>query len=229
MGESEGGRTAVITGGQGDLAAPLRGELAEGGFRVLAPGRAELDVRSRESVTAFFSRVEKLELLVLNAAIVRDQSAQHMEASTFAEVVETNLTGAMRCARAALPLLLRDVSAGQGMGHVVLLGSFSGLGGAVGQTNYAAAKAGLIGLTQSLAAEWGASGLRVNCVLPGFMETKMTAPLSEAVRERARARHVLGRFNEPGRAAKFIRFLHEEMLHTSGQVFNVDSRIHRWA
>lgn len=229
MGESERGRTAVITGGQGDLAAALRGELAESSFHVLAPGRAEMDVRSPESVAAFFNRVEKLELLVLNAAIVRDQSALHMEAETFAEVVETNLTGAMRCARAALPLLLRDGGAAPGMGHVVFLGSFSGLGGAVGQTNYAAAKAGLIGLTQSLAAEWGEQGLRVNCVLPGFMETKMTALLSEAVRERARARHVLGRFNEPLRAAKFIRFLHEEMLHTSGQVFNLDSRIHRWA
>ena len=214
------------------MAAALRVELAHGGMTVLAPGREELDVCSAASVTAYFGGVSAVELLVLNAAIVRDQSAAQMEPSTFAEVLETNLTGAMRCAKAAFLRLAEEGStraASHGLGHVVFIGSFSGLSGAVGQANYAAAKAGMIGLTQALAAEWGRVGLRVNCILPGFMETKMTAPLSEAVRERARSRHVLGRFNEPARAAKFVRFLHEEMLHTSGQVFNLDSRIHRWA
>jgi 3-oxoacyl-[acyl-carrier protein] reductase len=109
-----------------------------------------------------------------------------------------------------------------------MIGSFSALKGPVGQANYAAAKAGLIGLTQSLAQEYGSRNIRVNCVLPGFLETKMTAGLTPDVREKFHQSHALGHFNTTTQVADFISFLDQQLPHTSGQIFNLDSRIYRW-
>ena len=100
-----------------------------------------------------------------------------MSPDDFSAVLDVNLSGAFRVARAALKIMSR-----QRGGHIVFIGSFSALSGPAGQPNYAAAKAGLIGLTQSLAREYGARNIRVNCVLPGFLETRMTARLGDELR-----------------------------------------------
>ena len=130
-----------------------------------------------------------------------------------------NLDGAFRCCRAALKLMVK-----QRAGHIVNIGSFSALSGPVGQANYASAKAGLIGLTQSLALEYGNRNVRCNCVLPGFLETKMTRGVLEKHRPQVLAAHSLGRLNTPADAARFIVQL-DGFAHVSGQVFQLDSRV----
>ena len=215
---------ALITGGAGDLARAMNAELEKVGLTVYAPPRAELDVADVASITAVFAKLERLDLLVCNAGITADRMLSNMSEAEFDLVLRTNLTGAFRCARAALKLMSR-----QRVGHIVFIGSFSALSGPAGQANYAAAKAGLIALTHSLAREYGTRNIRVNCILPGFMETKMTAALGDDLRAKFQEAHTLGRFNTPAEVARFIRFLHLEMPHTSAQVFNLDSRIRRWS
>ena len=147
-----------------------------------------------------------------------------MSESDFDQVIDVNLKGAFLVSQAAVKLMAK-----QRHGHIVNIGSYSALSGPFGQTNYAAAKAGLIGLTQSLAKEYGARNVRVNCVLPGFLETKMTRHLLEdaTFRENLISAHALGRLNTPEDAARFIVFLHT-MENVSGQVFQLDSRMRRW-
>lgn len=215
---------ALITGGQGALATALRTELQAQHWQVHAPGRDALDVTDAAAVRAGIDGLPRLDLLVHNAGFLRDAPLARMSEADFAAVLEVHLRGAFLCARAALRPMLR-----QGGGHLVLVGSFSALSGPAGQANYAAAKAGLIGLAQSLAAEYGARGIRANVVLPGLLETPMTAPLlaDPERRRRALAAHTLGRFNTPAEAARFIVFLHS-LPHTSGQVFSLDSRVQPW-
>jgi NAD(P)-dependent dehydrogenase (short-subunit alcohol dehydrogenase family) len=218
-------RTAVITGGEGDLAKSICAELQQAGFDVVAPGRGDLDVTDAALVKAFFANVKQIDLLVNNAGVCHDSSVAKMDEAEFDLVVDVNLKGAFLVSQAAVKLMSK-----QRQGHIVNIGSYSALSGPYGQTNYAAAKAGLIGLTQSLAKEYGARNVRVNCVLPGFLETKMTRHLLEeaAFREKLMNAHALGRLNTPQDAARFIVFLHS-MENVSGQVFQLDSRVRRWA
>lgn len=213
---------ALVTGGGGELAAAIAAELERRGFEVLAPGRDALDVSDEGSVAAYFeSRVGGgLELLVNNAGLRRDALIASMSESDWDEVMGVNLRGAFLCARLALRGFVK-----RRRGHVVNIGSYSGRSGPAGQANYAASKAGLVALTQSIAKEGGRRGVRANCVLPGWMETKFTDGVSAPVRERALGFHALGRFNTPPEAARFIGFLHEDMEAVSGQVFQLDSRV----
>ncbi len=211
----------LITGGGGDLAAALCHEFAAAGWSVLTPLRPELDVTSPEQVEHFFSRLIRLDLLINNAGIRRDALVVHQPEADRDAVLDVCLRGAFLCSRAAARLMVK-----QHGGHIVNVGSFSGITGPAGQSAYAAAKAGLVALTKSLAAELGPLGVRVNCVLPGWLETKFTAGLPEEVIEKARASHVLGRFNIPQDAARFVAFL-QGMAAVSGQVFHLDSRISR--
>jgi 3-oxoacyl-[acyl-carrier protein] reductase len=115
----------------------------------------------------------------------------------------------------------------QRSGHIVLIGSRAGRYGTRGQSAYAASKAGLVGFAQSVAKEYGPRNIRCNVVLPGFLETRMTAALPAQRREDVRAEHALGRFNTVPNAARFIAFL-ARLDHVSGQIFTLDSRIDRW-
>lgn len=209
----------VITGGKGALAQAIATEFSDACWSVDAPGRDELDVRSQTSVTAYFSNRE-VELLVCAAGITRDKPLIGLSERSWDEVVETNLDGPARCAKAVITGMLR-----RKRGHIVLISSFSAIHPPKGQAGYAASKAGLIGLSKALAKEIGSAGIRVNVVLPGFMETPMTRKLSQVRIEEIRRDHVLGTFNTPDRVARFIRLLEEEMLLTSGQVFQLDSRV----
>ena len=215
---------ALITGGAGDLAMAVKAELERQGWQVHAPDRLELDVTDKASVERAFAPLPQLDLLIYAAGITRDALMLKMSEEDFSQVLEVNLKGAFLCSQAALKIMLR-----QRRGHLVLIGSFSALDGPAGQANYAAAKAGLIGLTQSLAAEYGPRGIRANCVLPGFLDTKMTRHLlqDEAHARHILATHALGRLNTVQDAARFIAFL-DSLPHVSGQVFQLDSRLHAW-
>jgi NAD(P)-dependent dehydrogenase (short-subunit alcohol dehydrogenase family) len=210
----------LITGGEGDFARALRKEFSRDD--VHAPGREEMDVRDEAQVDAYFSKLQRLDVLICNAGLTRDGAVTGLSADDFDEVVSTNLRGAFLCARAAIKLMVKQRS-----GHIVLIGSRSGKNGPRGQSAYAAAKAGLVGFAQSVAKEYGARNIRCNVVLPGFLETKMTANLTGKRREEIRAEHVLGRFNTPENAARAVAFL-ATLDHVSGQVFTLDSRIDRW-
>lgn len=218
-------RIAVITGGAGDLAQSIATELRQAGFEVLSPGREALDVTSADSVRTFFAGLKRLDLLVNNAGVCHDVSVAKMSEAEFDQVVDVNLKGAFLVAQSAVKLMSK-----QRHGHLVNIGSYSALSGPAGQANYAAAKAGLIGFTQSIAKEYGARNIRANCVLPGFLETKMTRHLLEdaAWRESLMSQHTLGRLNTAQDVARFIVSLHS-LENVSGQVFQLDSRVRRWA
>ena len=210
----------LISGGEGDLARALRKEFPND--TVHAPGRKEMDVREEAHIDAYFSRLERLDVLIANAGLTRDGAVTALPTEDFYAVVNANLRGAFLCSRAALKLMVRQRS-----GHIVLIGSRAARHGTRGQSAYAAAKAGLVGLAQSLAKEYGARNIRCNVVLPGFLETRMTAGLSPQRREDVRTEHALGRFNTVENAARAIAFL-ARLDHVSGQVFTLDSRIDRW-
>jgi 3-oxoacyl-[acyl-carrier protein] reductase len=109
-------------------------------------------------------------------------------------------------------------------GHIIFISSQSAIHPPPGQAAYAAAKAALLGLATELACRHGPAGIRINTVLPGFLETRMTAPVSAARKAEVLAGHVLGRFNTCEAVGRFIRFLHQDLPHTSGQVFQLDNR-----
>jgi len=209
----------VITGGEGGLGQALAAAFTGAGYAVSAPGRAELDVTDEAGVKGCFKRHDP-ELLVCNAGITRDAPLARLEEEAWDEVMAVNLRGAAACAAAASRGMLRART-----GHIVFISSFSALHPPVGQAAYAAAKAGLIGLAKSLAKELGPAGIRVNVVLPGFLETGMTAGLSEERKEAVLDQHVLERFNTVEAVGAFLVNLHAHLPHTSGQVFQLDSRV----
>ena len=216
-----GDGVVVISGGEGDLARALGEALHGAGRTVLSPGRDELDVSDQASVKQYFAEVGDVDLLVNAAGVTRDKSMARLSESDWDTVLGVNLDGAFRCSQAVLRGMLK-----RRCGHIVQIGSFSARRPPIGQAAYAAAKAGLVGLTQSLAAEVGGRGVRVNAVMPGFLETKMTAGLAPELVDRVRGEHVLGRFNTVGDVAKFIVTL-DELSAVSGQVFQLDSRLSR--
>jgi len=221
------GRLALITGGQGDLGRAMAEALSDGvrtsDFKVLGPGREELDVTSEESVNQYFSDLGaqgELDLLVCNAGVIDDRLISKMSEESWDEVLRVNLRGAFLAARAAAKLMMK-----QKFGHIVFVSSFAAFHPSYGQASYASAKAALIGFAKSLAQELGSRNIRVNVIVPGFMETKMTAELSETVLDSVRKVHTLNELNTPLRVGKFLHCLHAEMESTSGQVFNLDSRV----
>jgi len=214
-------RIALITGGEGTLALAVRACLESAGWHVHAPGKKDLDVTSTASVNDFLAGLPRLDLLINNAGSIDDALIMQTTEEQWQRLIAVILDGAFRCTRAALPLL---VSHG---GHIINIGSFAALQGTAGQSAYAAAKAGLIALTQSTALEHGADNVRCNCVLPGFLDTKMTSTTLAKHRASILQRHALGRLNTVNDAARFIAQL-DSFTHISGQVFQLDSRVHRW-
>lgn len=219
---SERTQRAVITGGAGSLGCVLAAELAAHDIEVDAPGRGVLNVSSKKSIADYFNS-KPLDLLICNAGITRDAPIARLNEKEWDEVYQTNYLGALHCAEAAIPQLIS-----KGKGHIIFISSFSAKHPPIGLNAYASAKAALLGLVSDLSVRYGASGIRVNAILPGFLETRMTAEVSDERREQVLAHHALGRFNTCEAVAKFVRFLHLEMPHTSGQQFQLDSRLDVW-
>ncbi|MEZ0295531.1 MAG: SDR family NAD(P)-dependent oxidoreductase [Candidatus Methylacidiphilales bacterium] len=214
-------RVAIITGGRGDLAQAIAAALQREGWQVLAPDRNEMDVRDATSVRAWFAQRPRIDAMIGNAGIVRDGLFVRSAEEDIDEVLSVNLRGAYLCAQAALPSMRLA-----GGGHLLWIGSWAARNGTAGQSTYAASKAGLIGLSQSLARELAPENIRSNVVLPGFLQTKMNRHMPEAALRHVLAQHTLGRLNTVQEAARFIACLCS-MQHVSGQVFQLDSRIGR--
>lgn len=209
----------VITGASGGLGKALEVVFANVGWDVSTPGRSELDVTDLEAIRNYFE-LQSLDLLVCTAGITRDVFLARMRESHWDEVFAVNYQGAADCAAAVLPAMIE-----QGQGHIVFISSYSAFHPPAGQAAYAAAKAALLGLVADLAVKCGPSNIRINAILPGFMETRMTQTVSESRKTQILADHTIGRFNTPNAVAKFIHHLHEDLPHTSGQIFQLDSRI----
>jgi 3-oxoacyl-[acyl-carrier protein] reductase len=159
-----------------------------------------------------------VEVLVANAGVTRDQLIMRMSEEDFTTVVDTNLGGAWRVARRASKGMLRLKR-----GRVVFISSVSGLLGSPGQSNYAASKAGLVGLARSLARELGSRGITFNIVAPGFVDTDMTAELPDDLKATYRSQIPLGRFCSPEEIAKVVRFVaSDEAAYITGAVVPVD-------
>jgi 3-oxoacyl-[acyl-carrier protein] reductase len=226
----------LITGAAGGLGQALVTEFASAGWRVAAgyhralPAAAPpevwavpLDVtnpRSVEQGTAhLMERWGRIDALINNAGVSADALIGRMSEEDWDRVLAVDLKGAFLCAQAVLPPMLK-----QRAGHIINIGSHSGRAGQRGQANYAAAKAGLIGLASSLARETGPHNVRINTVLPGVIRTPMTASLEPNQLATFAAANVLGRLNSLPEVARFVVFL-AAMENVSGQVFQLDSRI----
>ncbi|MCH7225448.1 SDR family oxidoreductase [Haloferula sp. A504] len=213
------GQRILITGGEGDLARAIGHAFERAGDRVDAPGRRDLDVADSTSVERYFATAETPDLLIANAGLAEDRLLARTAEDSWDRQLEVNLHGAYRCAKAVAWGMIKRRS-----GHLVFVASHAACHPAPGQATYAAAKAGLLGFARSLARELGPAGIRVNTLLPGFLETRMTAGVGKDHRTAVLASHCLGRLNTPQATADFLVHLHHHLPHTSGQVFQLDSR-----
>lgn len=215
----KGAAVAVNYAGSVDAAAEVVASIEALGSRAMA---VQADVCEADSCAALVERTAEefgsLDILVNNAGITRDGLLVRMSDEDWDAVIRTNLTGAFTMTRAAAKLMMKARS-----GSIVNISSVIGLVGNAGQANYAAAKAGLIGLTKSVARELAPRSVRVNAVAPGFIETDMTAALPEAVREVALGQIALRSFGEPADVAAAVAFLaSDDAKYITGQVLAVD-------
>lgn len=212
---------SVVVNYRGDEAEAneLCEEISSSGGTALA---VKADVTDADDVAALvettMNEFGRVDALVNNAGITRDTLMLRMKEEDWDAVLTTNLKGAFLCSKAVLRPMMRQRS-----GAIVNLTSVVGLVGNVGQTNYAAAKAGLIGLTKSMAKEAGARNIRVNAVAPGFINTRLTDVLSDEVREWANNLIPLDRFGEPEDVADAVAFLlSDDARYITGNVLSVD-------
>jgi 3-oxoacyl-[acyl-carrier protein] reductase len=233
------GKVALVTGGSRGIGAAICRELGRAGARVAVNYRsgregaeevadeiggvaAQGDVADPGESQALIERVEAelgdLDILVNNAGVTRDTLIARMTDEDWELVLDTNLRGAFNTSRAVARKMLRRRS-----GVIVNLTSVVALHGNPGQANYAASKAGIVGLTKALARELGVRGVRVNAVAPGYIDTELTDVLSEEIRGRILANTPLGRLGEPEDVAGAVRFLcSDEAAFVTGEVLLVD-------
>ncbi|MGE0875741.1 MAG: 3-oxoacyl-ACP reductase FabG [Burkholderiales bacterium] len=191
--------TATSESGAEAIAGALRQAGAEGGGRVL-------DVRQPEQCDALLAEVQKslgeISILVNNAAIVRDNLSMRMKDAEWDEVIDTNLRAVFRLSRGVLRGMMKAR-----WGRIINITSVVGAAGNPGQANYAAAKAGVVGMTKSLARELGSRNITVNCVAPGFIDTDMTRALTEEQRSGLLGQIPLGRLGKPEDVARAVGYL----------------------
>lgn len=229
-------RVALVTGGSRGIGLAIAQKLAASGHRVAItynstpPAAAEelgllavqADVTDIDALDAAFSAVEEqlgpVEILVANAGITRDNLVLRMSDDDFTSVIETNLTGTYRACKRAIRNMMRGR-----WGRIVLISSIVGLGGQAGQANYAASKAGLIGLGRSLAKEFASRNVTVNIVAPGPIDTDMLAALTEDQHKLIVDMVPLQRVGAPDEVAAAVTFLSsEEAGYITGTVLPVD-------
>ena len=238
------GKIALVTGGSRGIGRAIALKLAEAGcdVAVLYAGRrdaaeetvqqlqglgaraicVQCDVSDENQAAAAFKQVsDELglpDILVNNAGIVRDGLAMRMSAENFRAVLDTNLTGAFNMIHACLPGFLRRRS-----GRIINISSVSGMMGNPGQANYASSKAGLIGLTKTIAREVASRGITVNAVAPGFIETDMTRSMNVDALNAGVKQVPMGRMGRPEDVANAVRFLaSDEAGYITGSVLKVD-------
>ena len=238
------GKIALVTGGSRGIGRAIALKLAEAGcdVAVLYAGRrdaaeetvqqlqglgaraicVQCDVSDENQAAAAFKQVsDELglpDILVNNAGIVRDGLAMRMSAENFRAVLDTNLTGAFNMIHACLPGFLRRRS-----GRIINISSVSGMMGNAGQANYASSKAGLIGLTKTIAREVASRGITVNAVAPGFIETDMTRSMNVDALNAGVKQVPMGRMGRPEDVAHAVRFLaSDEASYITGCVLKVD-------
>ncbi len=216
---AEGARVAINYAGNVKAAEEVKAAIeAAGGTAILC----RADVADSAAVEAMVADVAKefgaIDILVNNAGITRDTLLMRMKDEDFAKVLDTNLKGVFYCTKAVAKLMMKKRA-----GRIVNMASVVGLVGNAGQTNYAAAKAGVIGFSKSAAKELASRGITVNAVAPGFIGTDMTADLPESVKEKALSDIPLGRAGQPEDVANAVLFLaSDQASYITGQVVHVD-------
>ena len=225
-------RSVLVTGGNRGIGLAIARALAADGDQVAVTHRSgeppegllgvRCDVTDTASVDAAFTEVEQqqgpVEVLVANAGVNRDQLLLRMSDDDFGAVLDTNLTGAFRCVRRASKGMIR-----LRRGRIVLISSVVGLYGSPGQVNYAASKAGLVGIARSVTLELGGRGITANVDAPGFIETDMTASLPDDTKAAYVKAIPAGRFAQADEVAAAVRFLASDAAaYISGAVLPVD-------
>jgi 3-oxoacyl-[acyl-carrier protein] reductase len=223
---------ALVTGANRGIGLAVASTLAADGFHVVIGTRSgdaiagfdcvQLDVSSSQSVEDAFTLIESSwgvpEVIVCNAGKTKDALVMRMPDEDFADVVDTNLTGAFRVARRATKGLLKLKR-----GRLIFIGSVVALLGSAGQVNYAASKAGLVGMARSFARELGSRGITANVIAPGFVETDMTADLDQKRRDEIAESIPLARFSNVQEIADVVSFIaSEKAAYITGAVIPVD-------
>jgi 3-oxoacyl-[acyl-carrier protein] reductase len=225
-------RTVLVTGGNRGIGRAIAEEFVAQGHRVAVTVRSGegpagtlsviADVTDSASLDSAFAEVEEklgpVEILVANAGITRDMLLLRMTDEDFEEVLNTNLTGAFRVVRRATKGMVKAR-----FGRIILISSVVGLLGSAGQVNYSAAKSGLVGMARSITRELGSRGITANVVSPGFIETDLTAVLSEEQQEQYRKNIPAGRFATTDEVARVVTWLaSDDASYISGAVIPVD-------
>jgi 3-oxoacyl-[acyl-carrier protein] reductase len=228
-------RTAFVTGASRGIGLACAQALGAAGARVVLAARdaakleaaaaaipgatwVTIDLASPESIKEAFAKAGKVDILVNNAAITKDGLALRMKKDDWDAVIATNLTGAFLCIQAVLQGMMKER-----WGRIINISSVVGESGNPGQSNYVASKAGLIGLTKSIAQEMASRNITVNAIAPGFIETDMTAVLSEEQRANIMGHVPLKRLGKPEDVAAAVRFLaSDEAGYITGHVLNVN-------
>ena len=235
------GKTALVTGASRGIGAAIADTLAAAGAKVIGTATSEngaaaigrrlaqwggegrvLDSAAPDTIENLIADIEKsfgkLDILVNNAGITRDNLLMRMKEEEWDEIMQVNLKSVFRACKTALRGMMK-----QRVGRIVNITSVVGVMGNAGQTNYAAAKAGLIGFSKSLAREAGSRGITVNCVAPGFIDTDMTRALPEETRKMFEAQTSLGRFGDAQDIADAVLFLASEQAgYITGQTLHVN-------
>ena len=229
-------RTVLVTGGNRGIGLSIARAFAKQGDRVAITHRGsgvpdgdllgvQCDITDPAAVDAMFTTVEAelgpVEVLVANAGITDDTLLMRMSEEQFGRVLETNLTGSWRCAKRASMKMLRAR-----WGRIIFISSVVGLSGGAGQTNYAASKAGLIGLARSISRELGTRNITANVVTPGYVETDMTANLAEELKQQYLKQIPAGRFAQPEEVAGAVTWLAGDAAgYVTGAVIPVDGGV----
>jgi 3-oxoacyl-(acyl-carrier-protein) reductase len=228
-------RVVLVTGGNRGIGLAVARELAEAGHTVVVTHRSgevpeglhgvQCDVTDSAAVDAAFSQVESehgpVEVVVANAGVTQDGLLMRMPEDAFTSVLDANLTGAWRVTQRAT----RGMMKGR-FGRLIYISSVVGLMGAPGQANYAASKAGLIGLARSVARELGGRGVTANVIAPGYVDTDMTADLTDKRREEMLSAIPVGRTAKPEEIAKAVAFLaSDDAAYITGAVLPVDGGV----